>query len=885
MQTLSSWAGENSGCCRGFVFDDLLYANTGREAAWKLEENGRRIVCRVLDYRDPLPQCLNRKGADDLVIVNATGKARLGEAIGLMKRLFLKDVRFYCVSFEHPSLEQIRFYSRDRVLCLPKVDDAFQPLVDLTIYYRFTQRLVEESGRGIPGFPRNRVKSVTTTRSRQKRFPTPASEQAVIKGDLKKITGAAGPDLSRSGRWEELAHTQWEREIYEHIRSTAALLSREDPIDALFQKHEGDPDRLYSSLFDELGEGGEVIFICCDRTSWAAGYEAAAVWGRLLQIPLRIFYRLEEVNRKDEQLPIVVVASGTPDRQLLDSFRDDLDLPVCWVGPELEEKQAERFRGSLGYYVFADDFPASAYVCLYTGILLLLDAAWQRASPDKGWILHSLLCSIGKAVSSVLEDEPLKQSIDEFWRRNEQWDAAFYISPPSGIGYVWEQLFDATGALSLEHHVYGDSAHGPIATVNPESAAEALRSSARGESEQMYRTDNLIILDVTRARYFEQARDEVEIYSCRGARLLLVSQRAFRGVNGEAGLSAGSSAGKPLLLSGLASGGVPIPDLHLPVVSSLLATAFVAACAAAKGMAAAVPTFTAGEEKKQLLRRKLLLLGDAVFDSGIDLAYFDHRHLAALQRLASLVSAVEEAVKFEVRRFTSEKKLVGFLKKQAAAEDVIEHFRIVKKQGLSFYLMKEQSSALESGREGWQEVFGLSWEALNTGMVQIGESNNGRALIEVPLLVAPDRQGWLLRFFVSYLEWDHTKELGSQLEDTLDAMQRGMMSFNKRSPGYLTMVSHFNELMRSNAETWTDWLIALVPRSWLLYKPSLELAELLAERCKELLEVIPGRGPRLDTVRGALESVWTGLTATVEEPARWRRLNGKLKRQLRGGKP
>jgi hypothetical protein len=199
--------------------------------------------------------------------------------------------------------------------------------------------------------------------------------------------------------------------------------------------------------------------------------------------------------------------------------------------------------------------------------------------------------------------------------------------------------------------------------------------------------------------------------------------------------------------------------------------------------------------------------------------------------------------------------------------------------------MKEQSSALESGREGWQEVFGLSWEALNTGMVQIGESNNGRALIEVPLLVAPDRQGWLLRFFVSYLEWDHTKELGSQLEDTLDAMQRGMMSFNKRSPGYLTMVSHFNELMRSNAETWTDWLIALVPRSWLLYKPSLELAELLAERCKELLEVIPGRGPRLDTVRGALESVWTGLTATVEEPARWRRLNGKLKRQLRGGKP
>jgi len=329
------------------------------------------------------------------------------------------------------------------------VDDAFQPLVDLTIFYRFIQRLIEESGRGIPGFPRNRVKSVTTTRSRQKRFPTPASEQAVMKGDLKKIAEVADPDLSRSGRWEKLAHTQWEREIYEHIRSTAALLSREEPIDALFQKHEGDPNRLYSSLFDELGEGGEVIFVCCDPTSWAAGYEAASAWGRLLQIPLRIFYRLEEVNKKDDQLPILVVASGTPDRQEMDSFHGDPDLPVCWVGPELEEKQAERFRGSLGYYVFADDLPASAYVRLYTGILLLLDAAWQRASPEKGRILHALLCSAGKAVSSVLEDEPLKQSIDGFWRRNKQWDAAFYISPPSGIGYVWEQLFDATGALSL----------------------------------------------------------------------------------------------------------------------------------------------------------------------------------------------------------------------------------------------------------------------------------------------------------------------------------------------------------------------------------------------------------------------------------------------------
>jgi glucosamine 6-phosphate synthetase-like amidotransferase/phosphosugar isomerase protein len=882
MQTVSRWARESSTCCRGFVFDDLLYANTGREAAWKLEENGRRIVCRILDYRDLLPQCLGSEGSENLVIVNATGRARLGEAIELMKRLFLADVRFYCVSYEHPRLEQVRFYSRDQVLTLPKVDDAFQPLIDLIISYRFVQRLIEEAGRGIPGFPRNRVKSVTATRSRQKRFPPPANEQAVLRRDLAKIQPVIPPDLGQATRWEQLAHVGWEREIYQHIRDTAIRLSQEDPLGALFPHSRVDPDRLYSGLFDELGEGGEVIFLCCDRTSWAAGYEAAAVWGRLLQVPLRIFYRLEEVYRKEQSLPVIVVASGTPDRETLESIRGNPDLPVCWLGPELEKKMAERFKRSLGYYVIEEDFPPSAYVRLYTGIIRLLSAAWQRTSLEKSRILESLLCSIGKAAAAVLEDEPLKKSIDGFWERNKHWDVAFYISPPSGIGYVWEQIFDATGALSLEHHVYGDSAHGPIATVDPREDCRP-QSIAPEELEQRRRSSNLIILDATRARYFEQARDEVEVFSSRRALLQLISQRAFHPANGQTGIFASSSAGEPLLLPELVPGNTPIPDLHLPVISSLMAVAFAAACLSAKAMTGAAVTFTTREEKGQLFHRKLLLLGDAVLNSGIDLSILDHRQLAALRRLAPLVRRVDSVESFEVRRFTSEKKLTGFIKNRDAAEDMIDHFRMVQAQGLSFYLMKQKPSDSRSDRGRWQEVFGLSWEALSSGTVQIGESRGGAALIEVPLLAAPKREGWLLRLLVDYLEWNHTQGLEVQLEETLDAMQKGLMSFNERSPGYLTMVSRFNQLMQSSGEAWADWVIALVPRAWLLYKPSLELAEILADRCIELLKMNPGREVHLDTIRGALDSVWRSLTADGGEPLRWRRLAGKVKRNLRGG--
>jgi glucosamine 6-phosphate synthetase-like amidotransferase/phosphosugar isomerase protein len=886
MQAVSRWARENSACCRGFVFDDLLYANTGREAAWKLEENGRRILCRVLDYRDPFPQCLGREGSANLVIVNATGKARLGKAIELMKRLFLSDVQFYCVSYDSPRLEQVRFYSRDKVLILPKVDDAFQPLVDLTVYYRFVQRLIEESGRGIPGFPRNRVKSVTTTRSRQKRFPQPANEQGMIRRDLEKLTNIPAPDLSRDTSWENLAHTEWERKIYKRIRDIATLLAREDPLEALFPRSQGNPDRLYSSLFDELSEGGEVVFLCCDRTSWAAGFEAAAVWGRLLQVPLRIFYRLEDVHRKEQSLPIIVVASETPDRETLESIRRNSELPFCWVGPELESKLADRFRQSLGYYVLEDDFPVSAHVRLYTGILLLLSAAWQRSSPEKSRVLLSLMCSIGKAVAAVLEDESMKKSIDGFWAQNNHWDVAFYISPPSGIGYVWEQIFDATGALSLEHHVYGDSAHGPIATVDPQP--EVSLAPVTGAPEQRCCGNNLIILDATRARYLEQARDEVEVFSCRAARLLLISQRAFGTSNGQTGMFAASIAGEPVLLPELNRGSTPIPDLHLPVVSSLMAVAFAAACLSAKGVSDTAATFTSREETRQLFHRKLLLLGDAVSGGDIDLSILDHRQLAALQRLAPLVRKVENVVCFEVRRFASEKKLEGFVKKEEKAADIteiVDHFRIVQAQGLSFYLMKEHSSASQSDGGRWQEVFGLSWEALSSATVQIGESQSGRALIEVPLLAAPKREGWLLRLFVNYLEWDHTQELEAQLGETLDAMQKGLMSFNESSPGYLTMVSRFNQLMQSRGQAWADWLIALVPRSWLLYKPSLELAELLADRCSELLKMNSRGAVDPETIRAALDTVWRSLTATGEEPLRWRRLSAKMKRQLRGGKP
>jgi hypothetical protein len=157
-------------------------------------------------------------------------------------------------------------------------------------------------------------------------------------------------------------------------------------------------------------------------------------------------------------------------------------------------------------------------------------------------------------------------------------------------------------------------------------------------------------------------------------------------------------------------------------------------------------------------------------------------------------------------------------------------------------------------------------------------------LIEVPLHCPSNRESWLVRLFVRYLEWDHDQDLHAQLGDTLDAMQRGMMSLKTQSPGYLTLVNHFDHLMGSAGESWADWLIVLVPRSWLLYKPSRELAEALAERAGQLLK-IPGVA-RLEEVAKALDSAWTNLAEieSEKEPSRWRTVLMTIEQELRGGR-
>ena len=179
----------------------------------------------------------------------------------------------------------------------------------------------------------------------------------------------------------------------------------------------------------------------------------------------------------------------------------------------------------------------------------------------------------------------------------------------------------------------------------------------------------------------------------------------------------------------------------------------------------------------------------------------------------------------------------------------------------------------------------MSWQGLSSGLVQIGESADGRALIEVPMLPSSKRKGRFLRLIVRYREWDHSQAFDRQIGETLDAMQRGMISLKTESPGYLTVVNSFNKSLQDRGETWADWLIALVPRSWLLYKSSSELAAILAGRAEQLLQLDSAGKVRLEELGDLLAAMWASLGKIEEqkEPSRWRSLAGKLKKELRRG--
>ena len=86
--------------------------------------------------------------------------------------------------------------------------------------------------------------------------------------------------------------------------------------------------------------------------------------------------------------------------------------------------------------------------------------------------------------------------------------------------------------------------------------------------------DNLIVMDATHPRYFDQALDEISTFGCRYPQMILITQQAFLDERGKASLYR-YPISSTIILPEIA--GDPIPEMHLSFVMNMIGTEM-AAC-------------------------------------------------------------------------------------------------------------------------------------------------------------------------------------------------------------------------------------------------------------------------------------------------------------------
>ncbi|HIJ56427.1 MAG TPA: SIS domain-containing protein [Deltaproteobacteria bacterium] len=608
---------------------DRITCGIGREAAWKLEENSWLAMGKTIDYRELDVRSIKQDIDRCLVIVNATRHSRFHEALAAMKRLSDEMLPFAAVSFMNREIKEIGAYSQTRYVLLPKTDDLYQPFIDLAFYYKLAYHYGKSHGRSAGEFPRNRVKSVTAALSPPQKLMSPSGELHKLGTRDRLISDSFGSSHARPSEslWEQDARAEEENIYYRQIRSLMDTLMAESPLDSLLITESNRIRQLSTLLYKDLPDSGEVIFIPMDRTAESAARNVAVQWLRFLSCNVRVSTDGAHYGGFSDESLAIFVASKPPDIDLLSAGSRRWNQRL-WVGPVLPKEVSESFKSSLGCFEFTENFSSCRGDSIYAGLCCLFIEAWKKVEQKKADIYEHHIRKNIPIVSQVLNSQALKQAVSECMADNRSYETALFTGPLPGIGLSWITRFEQTGSLSLAWHPFGESAHGPLVTVDPLVDRKFIRLDRRdgmildyGESqiakwERRYlkgqsidafldrsrstgliqadspffaeggwylpelRTDydtaqdNLVIIDATSNRHFSQALDELATFGCRYARIIVVSQEAFRDDGDKKALYSYPVSHWLMLPAILGQDGqLPVSTFFLPLVMNILAMA------------------------------------------------------------------------------------------------------------------------------------------------------------------------------------------------------------------------------------------------------------------------------------------------------------------------
>ena len=931
---LASQSAQSHAC---IVFGALHSIGTAREAAFKLEENSWTAIGKAMDYRDFAYYDFVRDPNQNLVIVNATCESRLNEALSLMKKLYISDIPFTVVTYENPAQSEMAFYSQGRYLLLPKVEDPVQPFVDLIFYYIFAFRYAKAHGRNADDFPRNRAKSVTVSRSRSKKKEMPVAALNRLKLETPSLAKDVGDrPLIVAGNaetaWEREAAYEWEKNYYRRMRRLAGVLCEEDPLKLLLKVSPEHPERLAKAIFEELAEDGEIIFLPFDRASDAAVQNVVHQWSRFLPCSMRVAAVGESLAHFSEDSLLMLVSSNIPHLETLGKQTGDARASLLWMGPSLSSDLAAVFKDSLGYFALKEGLTFIECDFLYAAISLLLVSIWKLDNGEKAEILENHFRLTRSVVETILEHASLRETVSEVMAENQAYRTAFFLGL-AGTGLSWTETFDRTGAMAAQWHPFGESPHGPLVTVDGRVETKFVRIRERacmvseygdtrvtaweerymkGESvdnflkrsheslsqapcpffaeENWYLPvlqegydaiqDNLIIMDAARSRHFAHTLDELSVYGCRYARIIVISQEAFQ----RAGALRHYPISHLLLLPSL-PGNLPIPEFLLPFAMNLLATGMAAAAARVRGSDSGLAT------EESAFERAFGHIGAVMIRQRVDIHYMSHYLIEALKGLSPMITAVQGVIRYAVRMIEKEEELLGMARQNliCTPEETLENFRIHAPSGAASYLLrpewemaegKARTFADHQDREDagalWSEPYGNVWKTLTHRVIGVQETPEGDLLLLLPLIDRTRKRGWLCCFHVCFAEWDHAVSLEEDKEVTVKALGRDMSSSHEYiNSRYLKLASRFNDEMMSLPHTWDDRLLGLVKRPLLFCKPSRDIAALLAWR---FLSLSASESEPMETVLGRLEKIWGTFheSEAQSDEERWDILCGRM---------
>jgi hypothetical protein len=537
-----------------------------------------------LDYREVLETSLPADLSRVLVVVDTTCGPRLDEALEVMALLCGKKIKFAAVAIEGRQEERTRQLSRNRCIFLPGLKKSeMQPFVALIFYYQlaFFYGLFHGIAMGVG--PRNRAKSVTVGRRLFTKVASPAAELLKIKrlNERQKATVIPPVTAERRSLWEKEALTKRSQQYYEEMREIAGIISSKEKTGDICLALDENTNRLAYYLFDDNSDVNEIVFAPMDRASQGAVKSAAPIWSRFLGLPVRIISPEAPLGAFDNNTLLFAATASPSGQQRLTKRLARASIPVFRLEPQTGFCDHSLVSKSAGTFVLKNRFESSRCDYLYASIHLIFINAWRTAFPEKAEIVAEHFRKSIQMVMVVLGNPVLKAAISTCTSVNRKYETMFYIGPSAGIGLAWSDKFDRSGAMFGERHVFGESAHGPLVTVDSRVDAKFVKLEDRREMlskfgresvnewEKKYLAgktveefinappidpsheekipffadgswylpelrpdyntlnDNLIVMDAAWDRHLDKAIDEISTFGSRYPRMILITQQAF----------------------------------------------------------------------------------------------------------------------------------------------------------------------------------------------------------------------------------------------------------------------------------------------------------------------------------------------------------------------